>query len=316
MIAIRIVVCPVDFSPATARQVDLAADVCRAFGARLVLHHNLTDVSVGAGVGWMWHAGPGQEAERPNTTVDDQLRAVVGRVPKGIEVETCITRGASAEGVLRVSDAAEADLILLSAHAGKTEDHASIIEYLLQHSRRGILALHDPGEDVAVPKFVADTADQRAMQPILVPVNLTGDSHPQVDFAAGLVRMFPLHLHLLHVIEPPNGRESLDLEPAAVKPRLDALVPDDLGERTSVHLITGDTVPAIVQLARQLSASCIVMGEHTRVPVKRWLTHDTSRAVLHEAHCPVWYVPAAKPAARTFEQFAVSSEKSILWGNV
>ena len=44
MIAIRIVVCPVDFSPVTAHQVDLAADVCRAFGARLVLHHNVTAV--------------------------------------------------------------------------------------------------------------------------------------------------------------------------------------------------------------------------------------------------------------------------------
>jgi len=48
MIAIRTVVCPVDFSPATSRQVDLASDVCRAFGARLILHHNVSDLSVGA----------------------------------------------------------------------------------------------------------------------------------------------------------------------------------------------------------------------------------------------------------------------------
>ena len=58
------------------------------------------------------------------------------------------------------------------------------------------------------------------------------------------------------------------------------------------------------------------MGEHTRVPIKRWLTHDTSRAVLHEAPCPVWYVPAAKPAALSLGRFALSSDKSILWGNV
>jgi hypothetical protein len=37
MIAIRTILCPVDFSPATPRQVDLAANLCLAFNARLVL---------------------------------------------------------------------------------------------------------------------------------------------------------------------------------------------------------------------------------------------------------------------------------------
>jgi hypothetical protein len=90
MIAIRIVVCPVDFSAATDRQVKLAADVCRAFGARLVLHHNITDVSVGAGIGWMWHA----DHSSPRPISVDTVRAVVRRV-SGIEVETCITRAAT-----------------------------------------------------------------------------------------------------------------------------------------------------------------------------------------------------------------------------
>ena len=100
MIAIRIVVCPVDFSPATARQVDLAVDVCRAFGARLVLHHNVTDVSVGAAVGWMWHAAH-EAVVPPVNSVDDQLRAVVRQVPDGIDVETCITRGGACAATSR-----------------------------------------------------------------------------------------------------------------------------------------------------------------------------------------------------------------------
>ena len=320
MIAIRIVVCPVDFSPATARQVDLAADVCRGFGARLVLHHNVTDVSVGAAVGWMWHAAHESDVA-PATSVDDQLRRVVRRVPKGLDIETCITHGGVGEAVLAVSEAAEADLIVLSAHAGKTEDHASVIEFLLQHSRRAVLALHDPGEDVRVPRFVAageasENSDDRLMQSILVPVSLTGEAHPQIEFATGLSRRFPLRLHLLHVLEPAADLEGRDPDPAAVRARLDELVPADLAKHATVHITTGDTVPAIVRAARELAASCIVMGEHTTVPVKRWLTHDTARAVLHEAPCPVWYVPAAKPPAKSFEQFATSTERSIIWGNV
>ena len=112
-------------------------------------------------------------------------------------------------------------------------------------------------------------------------------------------------------------RDLRDAEPASLKMRLAALVPADLIDRTSLHVDEGDPVPAIVAAARRLGVSCIVMGEHTRVPVKRWLTRDTARAVLHGAPCPVWYVPTAKPsAAWSFEKFALSREHGILWGNV
>ena len=51
MLSIRTVLCSVDFSTATARQVDLAIEICQAFGARLILHHNHIELSVGSGVG-------------------------------------------------------------------------------------------------------------------------------------------------------------------------------------------------------------------------------------------------------------------------
>ena len=313
MIAIRTAVCPVDFSVATDRQLNLAVGVCRAFGARLVLHHNVTDVSVGAAVGWMWHAD--RSAPKP-VSVDDALRALARRVPKEIEVETCITRGAATEAVLTVSDAAEADLVVLSAHAGKTADHASVIEFMLEHFGRAVLALPDQGTDAAEPRFVPAGDEHHPMQSILVPVSLTGDAHPQVEFACDLARLFPLRLHLLHVPEPLADLEHRDRGSAAVRPRLEALIPPDLAERAAIHIEAGDPVPVIVETARRLSSSCILMGEHTRIPVKRWFSHDTARAVLHQAPCPVWYVPSARAAASWISRLALSSEKSILWGNV
>ena len=214
MIAIRSVVCPVDFSAATDRQVTLAADVCRAFSARLVLHHNVNDVSVGAGVGWMWHARD-QAPQPPPQAVDDNLRRVLALVPQGVVVETCITRGATTEAVLRVSDAAEADVIVLSEHAGKTEDHASVIEFMLAHSNSAVLALHNRVEDEARPTFIPSDEAQ-GMQAMLVPVSHTTDAHPQIEFAANLARVFPLRLHVLHVVGPPleRGKRVLGRKPA------------------------------------------------------------------------------------------------------
>jgi nucleotide-binding universal stress UspA family protein len=101
-----------------------------------------------------------------------------------------------------------------------------------------------------------------------------------------------------------------------LRPELEALVPADLAGRTTIHVEAGDPVPVIVEAARRLRASCIVMGEHTRAPVKRWFSHDTARAVLHQAHCPVWYVPSTKGAAMSVSRVALSSDKSIRSGNV
>jgi nucleotide-binding universal stress UspA family protein len=312
MIAIRTALCPVDFSAASARQVDLAADICRAFGARLVLHHNVRDVPVGAGVGWMWHADHGPSV---STDAARALASLAARLPERLIVESCITNGAVAAAVMAVADAAEADLVVLSEHAGKTEDHESVIEALLERSNCAVLALHDPGAEVVAPHF-GPAREHNLMQAILAPANLTRASHPSLEAASDLARLMPARLHVLHVVEPRAVRDINEVDPTSIRTRLAALMPADLSSRTSVHVADGDPVPAIVDAARRLGVSCIVMGEHTRMPVKRWLTRDTARAVLHGAPCPVWYVPSVKPAGWSFERFATSREHSILWGNV
>jgi nucleotide-binding universal stress UspA family protein len=304
MIAIRTVVCPVDFSAASARQLELACNVCQAWDARLVVHHNITDVSPGAAVGWMWHA---DHVPAPSFSPDDALRAWLRRLPEGIVTEGCLTRGAATEAVLSVSDAADADLIVLSAHAGKTDDHTSVIEFLLDHSRRPVLALHDPGDDLRVPRF---GGRRRIDQPVLVPVNLAHDAHAQVGVACDLARTCSMHVHLLHVEPWRTGVE------AAIRTSLLRLLPEDFGGRASAHVEAGDPAPTIARVAERIGASLIIMGEHTRVPVKRWLKRNTSRDVLHDARCPVWYVPSAGFAPLSLSRFALSAERSPFWGNV
>jgi nucleotide-binding universal stress UspA family protein len=304
MMAIRTVVSPIDFSAASARQLELACDVCVAWGASLVVHHNITDVSLGAAVGWMWHA---DHVPPPSFSPDDALRAWLRRLPEGILTEGCLTRGAATEAVLSVSDAVDADLIVLSAHAGKTDDHSSVIEFLLDHSPRPVLVLHDPGDDLRLPRF---GGRRRIDQPVLVPVNLAHDAHAQVDVACDLARTCSMHVHLLHVEPWRTGAEG------ASRTSLLRLLPGDFGGRASAHVEVGDPAPTIARVAERPGASLIVMGEHTRAPVKRWLSRNTSREVLHDARCPVWYVPSKARTPFSLSRFALSAERSAIWGNV
>lgn len=283
MTAIRTVLCPVDFSPATPRQIDLAAELCRLFGARLVLHHNLAAAATAAGVGWMWaasHPNGHSEAE-----VEQRLRQLLAGLPDSLDGEARTTRGLPSQAVLAVREATSADLVVLTTHGATSEEHTSIAAQLLERATCPLLVLHETEVEGEAPHFAAASTTP---QTVLVPTDLSAESFPAVRFAFELARLLPAEIHLLHVA-PKARPEAL----AETERRLRALVPEDLEYRVHHHVEAGDPTSAIAQAAQRLGAAYIVMGEHTHAPLRRWFTRDVSREVLHRAPCPVWYVPGA-----------------------
>lgn len=286
MIALKTVHCPVDFSPATPRQVDLAADLCRAFGARLVLHHNRHALGIGASVGWMWNAD--HQGEGPGAA-ETKLRECLSRVPEGVAVEHLLTQGPTSRMMLVVAEALNADLMLLTAHGTMSDEHASITERVLEQGDRAVLVLHEPAVEPRTPQFATRSEEP---QVVLVPSDLTSGSRPALDLGIELARALPIDLHLVHVLpDSRRGRARDDAAEEKARRQMRALVPDDLATRVTLHVDHGDPAAGIARLADRLSAVCIVMGEHTRNPLWRLFSRDTSRAVLHQARCAVWYVP-------------------------
>ena len=289
MLAIRNVLCPVDFSPATANQLDLASALCRAFKARLILHHNLNAMAVGAAVGWMY------AADHPCLSEESAQQRLAGLAESqtGLEVETHVTRGPMSASVLAVSEAVGADVVVLSAHDTPAEAHASVTELVLGSGERSVLTLHDHGADRHTLNI---QPSDRARQVTLVPTDLTAESRAAVDFAFGLSRTLPLEIHLLHLI---GGRLRIRDEGQSVAEaelQVKGLIPTDCTDWAFVHVSVADPVDGILRWASDLSAACVVMGEHTREPLRRWFSKDTSRAVLYKAPCPVWYVPGQRAA--------------------
>jgi nucleotide-binding universal stress UspA family protein len=291
MVAIHTVLCPVDFSDATARQVMLAAALSRHYGSRLVLHHNLTSLAAGAGVGWMWSADHPVLSE---AAVGRRLEEVALTYAPGMEVELRITEGPASSAVLAISDAVNADLVVLTTHRVRTEDHTSVTARVLERSRRSVLALHDEPTEVQKLRFDLDSGHP---QVTLVPTHLTPESRVAVEFAFELARTLPLELHLLHLKPHGAGARRREGADADAERALRTLIPDDLIRCTHVHVREGEPDSGIVHFAAEIGAACIVMGEHTRAPLRRWFSHDTSQGVLHEAPCPVWYVPASPAPA-------------------
>lgn len=294
MFALHTVLCPVDFSPATPRQVDMAADLCRAFGARLVLHHNKHALGTGASIGWMWNADHRSE---PPASLEAKLQECLAGVPAGVSAEAHITEGPVSRAVLAVSEAFDADLIVLTTHGTHSDDHASITEQMFARSNRDVLALHESHLESRTPRFAS-----KEPQAILVATDRTPESRLAVELGVDLARALPIELHVLHL---PNGRsrghEASDDE---VRNQLQAQVPKELADRTHLHIEHGDPAERVPQFAETLSASCIVMGELARTALRRWFSGEASRSVLHQAHCPVWHVPASRAPLPQQKEFS------------
>jgi nucleotide-binding universal stress UspA family protein len=289
MIALQTVLCPVDFSPATPRQIDLAAELCRAFDARLVLHHNRHSLGAGASVGWMWNADHHGDSR---TVLDAKLHECLARVPDGIRVEPLTTEGPPSRAVLAAGDLVQADLFVLTAHGTLSDDHASITRKVIEDSGRAVLVLHEASVEPRTPRFATSTEPQI----VLAPTDLNPVPGAAMELALDLARQLPIELHLLHVIPKVRGwRGHEAVSDEDVLGRLRALVPDELSGRVQVHVEHGDIGHGIAAAADHLSAACIVMGEHISA-ARRWFGRSTPEVVLHEAHCPVWYVPNGQAA--------------------
>ncbi|HEX9800723.1 MAG TPA: universal stress protein [Thermoanaerobaculia bacterium] len=288
MVAIRTVLCPVDLSAASARQVDLAAQLCRLFAARLVVHHNLATLPVGAAVGWMWQGGRGEAPTEDD--VEARVRALLARLPGGVEHEARITRGLPSQTVMAVGDLVGADLVILATHGDSHQEHTSVTEQLLEHSERSLLVLHERDVASGPPDFLSPGSPHVA----LVPTDLAAGSRGAEELACELAARAPVELHLLHVAEPKRRGEP---QPDDIETAMRARLPEALVGKARLHVAEGDPAAAIDGAARRLGAGCIVMGEHTKSFLRRWLSPDVSRALLHQAPCPVWYVPAGRAGA-------------------
>ncbi len=310
---IRTILCPLDLSPISDRELGLAVELARAFGARLVLQHNLSAAGPGMAKAWEWRqAHPKAETRR---AADEKLRELATRVPPEVPVETLMTAGPLSIGVARLAEELPADLVVLGCHGSSSEDHSSLTELLLGRCACPILTLHEGGGHACTLHL--GEGRERPLR-VLVPTDFSPAGTAAARYACSLAERLGGEVHLLHVMEEagpavgsllsmaPVGASDFSRAPArdtgeealaAARERLAELVPEGMGGRVFRHVEPGRAEEAILRLAEAVAPDLIVMGEHARDPLRRFLTHDTARGVLHRAACPVWFIPPPRLAA-------------------
>jgi len=301
VVRIRTVLCPVDFSPMSERELALGLILARRFESRLVLHHNLDGAPPGAmGVSWMWSEEHRSAEQSKDEQAKTRLQTLVEETAQHVPVEGRMSRGPLDDALLRVVEETRSDLVVMGTHGRSTDEHRSATHDFLEQSPCPVLTLRDHGADTSL--FSERLEDDGRTFDALVPLDFADYSLAAAGFAFALAEELPLRLHLLNVRAPARRglgkRRSPDVESDESRAKrhetqecLEALVPEALRQRVDCSVTVGKIGEEILAVAQRIRPDLVIMGTHRKSFFRKVLEGAPSHELLYGSGCPVLFVP-------------------------
>jgi len=294
MIRVERILCPVDFSPFSARALHHAVVLAKWFKAEITVLH------VMAGVGAPLDDFPPYLTPIPpdphaREKVLERLRAFVRPATEaGVRTGVDVRQGDVVTQILRGEKSGPADLIVLGTHGlGGFERLVlgSVTEKILRKASCPVLTV--PKEPEGVP------AGEMLFRSILCPVDFSQESLAALDLAVSLAESANARLTALYVLgwlaeeEPaeyahfnvPEVRAYMEHD---AKKKLQRAVDERSGGRSiDVVVAAGKPYRQILRVAREKETGFIVMGVKGRSAVELAFLGSTTNHVVREASCPV-----------------------------
>lgn len=281
---IRRILCPVDFSTVSDRELELATNLADRCQAELVLQHNLA-AGAALGVSWMHEQEHHSSAAAQERDARKKLSAILGRIPKGVRERSrgALTYGALHHCVENLAKQADADLVVIGTHGRAGADHPSETERLITHAPCPVLTTRDDAPHEWLPGLGAT-----ATIPTIVPVDFSAHSLAALRYALELRDQLPLELTVLYVAD----RDEYGVSWA--ESQLSRDLPSDARTKFHLEVRKGGAVEQILAEESVQRARLVLMGAHAQGLFERLIFKGppTSREVLHRSACPVWFVPA------------------------
>lgn len=259
------VLCPIDYSPASAGALRYAAAIAEHYVTRLIIltveDPLLTAaMDLGTGAHWTREASEEQMAKFVTDTFGGEPIAM-------FEYEVAV--GKPPVEILRVARERSCDLIVMSSHGltgARKLFFGSTTERVLREANTPVLVT--PGATLGPVHF--DDA-KRLIGRIVVPVDLSPASLYQTKVARDLSERLEVPLILVHVIEPVRSGLLARLNVTGLDSSRRALAEDGLSEllatiprrlKPEALVAHGDPAEEAAKVARDRHAGLVVMGLH------------------------------------------------------
>jgi nucleotide-binding universal stress UspA family protein len=260
------ILCPIDYSEASAGALRYAAAIAEHFVTRLIVLSVedpllTTAMDLGTGAHWTPDISEREMAKFVFRMFGDDTSRL------GIEYDVAV--GKPPVEILRVARERSCDLIVMSSHGltgARKFFFGSTTERVLRETSVPVLVT-PPGN----PGPVHIEEARRLLGRIVAPVDLSPASLHQTQVAKGLAEALNLPLVLVHVIEPVKSHLVSRLHLAGLDSSRRAVAEDGLDEliatmpmrlRPEALIVSGDPAEETAKVVRDRKAGLVVIGLH------------------------------------------------------
>jgi nucleotide-binding universal stress UspA family protein len=280
---LQTLLCPVDFSSASLRALDLAIEVADMHGARIHVLHviprivaSVLDTPIATS---RWTREQEKQAERKLPSLTQRAAG------RGVKAKAEVRLGDIDLQILKAASAAGADLMVMGTHGRRGLERwviGSVAERMVRHSPIPLLLT------AAAPKG----ARSWAIRQVLIPTDFSAGTDEAIRYGIALAGPAGASITMLHIIEDRSGAvdwKTLPEQTAAIQNKLKGLVPS--GVNTLVE--SGEPYRVILKTVKDSSASLVIMNTHGQGFVERVLVGSTADRVVRGvvAMCPILLIP-------------------------
>jgi nucleotide-binding universal stress UspA family protein len=213
-------------------------------------------------------------------------------VHAGVKTDTLFAEGRPSSCILQEAQRVTADLVVMGTHGVGGFERlvlGSVAEKVLRTATCPVLTV--PPADI--------TGASIPYSRLLCPVDFSESSLAAVRVALAFAEEADAHLSILHVVDwPPDegllvervdAPEFRAIVEGRIRPRLDALVPDDarLWCKPASRVAYGKAYRRILELAERERSDLIVIGVRGRNPIDLAVFGSTTNQIVRHATCPV-----------------------------
>jgi nucleotide-binding universal stress UspA family protein len=288
----RLILVPLDGSPAAERVLPCAQILAAATGARLLLLR-----AAGARPSRL----PEAVEAHAKTLLDAgaYLRQIAAGVPGTSPIETAVFTAPPADAIVAEAQLRHADIVILATHLRSGLGRwlfGAVADQVLQRAAAPVLAISDTCE----PRWARERTTR-----VLAALDGSERAAEALPAAVGLSQALGAELRLLRVVEPPEPavyastlrRILFDTKTALEDAQryLQEVASSVAGavRKVTISATVGSAPTTIVRIASELGVSAIAMATHGRGASTQPVLGTVATGVLHRAHVPVLLVRPA-----------------------
>jgi nucleotide-binding universal stress UspA family protein len=223
-----------------------------------------------------------EAARRDLETLKVELKNTRG-YEEGTDYHLYLLEGSVASSILNFAQQKHIDLIVMGTHGRGGLGKAimgSVAESVFCGSTVPV---------VTIGPCAKHAVQSPAPANILVAADFTPASERAVRYAAGMASEYKSALTLLHVLSPKEMGHVPDQARVLheIEEKLAALLGPEPRVPFATKVVTGRTVPAILETAREIGADLLVMGVRPAVSALSRFRWPNAYEIVRESPCPV-----------------------------